>query len=229
MAREDIVSMREDWGTRRYYPVFLNVFGKRCVVVGGSKVALRKVKVLLDHGANVEVVSPVLCPELSQLAKAKTISVLRKDYEPGDLRGAFIAIAATAESNTNKKIADEARQQKILVNVVDNLEQSDFIVPSHLQRGDLTIAVSTAGRSPALARKVRTRLEQNFGEEYTSLTDLVAEVRSELRMRAVIVSGDDWQQALDLDLLIELLRTGQQGKAKATLLGNLETLKQANL
>lgn len=212
----------------RYYPVFLNVHGKRCIVVGGGKVALRKVKVLLEHGAMVEVVSPTLCPELSQLAKAKIISVLSKDYEPGDLKGAFVAIAATAESNANKRIANEAKHQKILVNIVDNLEQSDFIVPSCFHRGDLTIAVSTAGRSPALARRVRTRLEQNFGEEYTSLTSLSGEVRSELKKKAVIVSGDDWQRALDLDLLIELLRTGQLGKAKATLLDNLEKLRQVN-
>ena len=212
----------------RYYPVFLNVRGKRCVVFGGGRVALRKVKVLLEHGANVVVVSPALCPELGQLAEAKTISVLRKDYEPGDLEGAFIAVAATAESDTNQKVANEARQQKILVNVADNLEESDFIVPSCFHRGDLTIAVSTAGRSPALARKVRTRLEQNFGEEYASLTSLIEEVRSELKQKAVIVSGDDWQKALDLDLLIELLRTGQREKAKATLLENLETLRQVN-
>jgi len=85
------------------------------------------------------------------------------------------------------------------------------------------------GKSPALARKVRTRLEQNFGEEYNCLTNLIGEVRSELKKRAVVISGDDWEKALDLDLLIEMLRTGQRGKAKAILLGNLERLKQVNL
>lgn len=211
-----------------YYPISLNICGKRCVVVGGGNVALRKVKALLEHGANVEVVSPSLCPELSQLAAAKTISALHKEYEPGDLNGAFIAIAATAESDTNQKVADEARRQKILVNVVDSSAQSDFIGASYLRRGDLTIAISTAHRSPALARKIRTRLEQDFGAEYASLTSLIEEVRSELKKRAVIVSGNDWQKALDLDLLIELLRTGQREKAKATLLSNLETLRQVN-
>lgn len=211
-----------------YYPVFLDVRGKRCVVVGGGKVALRKVKTLLEYGASVEVVSPALCPELSQLAEAKSISVLDKEYEPGDLRGAFIAIAATAESNTNQKVANEARRQKILVNVVDSWAQSDFIVPSYLRRGNLTIAVSTAHRSPALARKIRARLEQDFGVEYASLADLIEDVRSELKKRAVKVSGSDWQKALDLDLLFGLLRTGQRDKAKATLLGNLEALSQAN-
>ena len=210
----------------RYYPVFLDIRGRRCVVVGGGRVALRKVKVLLEHGARVEVVSPNLCPELSQLNTTKAVSVLHKKYEPRDLRDAFIVIAATAEADTNQKVADEARQQKILVNVVDSPEHSDFIVPSYLCCGDLTIAVSTAGRSPALARKIRTKLEKDLGEDYASLIVLIEEARSELKKRAVKVSGDDWQKALDLDVLVELLRTGQREKAKAILLGNLEILKQ---
>lgn len=211
-----------------YYPVFLNIRGKRCVVVGGGKVALRKVKVLLEHGADVEVVSPSLCPELGQLAKAKTITVLLKEYEPKDIEGAFIAIAATAESDTNQKVANEARRQKILVNVATSPEQSDFILSSYLRRGNLTIAVSTAHRSPALAQKIRTRLEQDFGEEYASLADVIEEVRSELKRREVVVSGNDWQRAMDLDLLLELLRNGQRDKAKATLMVNLERLRQVN-
>ena len=141
------------------------------------------------------------------------------------MRDAFIVIAATAEADTSQKVAGEARQQKVLVNVVDSPEQSDFTVPSYLRRGDLTIAVSTAGRSPALARKTRTKLGKDFGEDYASLIVLIEEVRSELEKRAVKVSSDDWQKALDLDLLVELLRTGQREKAKAILLGNLEIQK----
>jgi len=204
-----------------YYPVFLDVRGKKCVVVGGGEVALRKVKMLLEHEAKVEVVSPTLCPELSQLAEAQTINVCSKDYEPDDLKGAFMVIAAVADDNTNKKIANEAKRQRILVNVVDNLEVCDFIVPSYLRRGDLTIAVSTNGKSPALSRKVKTRLEQYFGDEYASLTDLVGEVRTELKERGVVVSRDNWQEALDLDLLIELIQTGQREEAKAILLDTL--------
>jgi len=194
-------------------------------VVGGGRVALRKVKMLLEHGAKVQVISPTLCTELSQLNVARTISVLHKEYEYGDLRDAFVVITATADKDTNQKVVDEARQQNTLVNVVDSPEQSDFIVPSYLRRGDLTIAISTAGKSPALARKIRTKLEKDFGEDYNSLTALIEEVRSELKKRAVKVSGDDWQKALDLDLLVELLRTGEREKAKATLLANLGILK----
>ncbi len=212
-----------------YYPISLNIFGKKCVVVGGGKVALRKVKVLLEHGANVEVVSPALHRDLAQLVEAGTIRLIHRDYTPGDLKDAFLAIAATTKTDTNKRVAEEAKRQGVLVNVVDDLEQSDFIVPSYLRRGNLTIAVSTDGTSPALARKVRTNLEQNFSEEYTSLVDLIKEVRAELQNRAVTVSGNDWQRALDLDLLLELLRNGQRDKAKATLLVNLGTLRQVNI
>jgi len=211
-----------------YYPIFLNVLGKRCLVVGGGEVALRKVKALLECGANVEVISPDLCPKLSELAKAKTIKVHDKEYEPGDIKNSFLTIAATDNDGTNQKVADEARRQGTLVNVVDSPEQSNFIVPAYLRRGDLTIAVSTAGGSPALARKIKSRLEQDFGEEYTALTNLVKEVRTELKKKAITVSSEDWQRALDVDSLIELLRNGQREKARDTLMRNLKTQSKAN-
>lgn len=208
-----------------YYPIFLNIQRKKCVVIGGGKVAFRKVKTLLEHGANIEVISPVLCPELNELAEAKTISVFRQNYEPRVLKGAVITIAATNKKDINQKVADEARKQGVLVNVVDNLELSDFIVPSYFHRGDLTIAVSTAGLSPALARKIRSKLEQNFSEEYASLTGLIEEVRTELKQRGIIVNGNTWQEALDLDLLLKLLEAGLREQAKVTLLDKLERLR----
>ncbi|MFC2017281.1 bifunctional precorrin-2 dehydrogenase/sirohydrochlorin ferrochelatase [Chloroflexota bacterium] len=207
-----------------YYPICLDVYGKRCVVVGGGTVALRKVKALLEHGAILEVVSPYRCPELNELAKANIIEGHLKEYEPQDINDAFLVIAATNEEATNKEVADEARRHKILVNTVGKPESSDFIVPSYLRRGALTIAISTNGASPALSRKVRTNLEQSFSEEYACLTDLIEEVRSELRKRAINISGDGWQKALDLDLLIELLQSGQRDEAKAILMRNLEAV-----
>lgn len=208
-----------------YYPIFLNIRGKRCVVVGGGKVAFRKIKALLEHGANVEVISPDLCPELTELAKAKAISMPHQNYEPRVLKGAVIAITATSKKDINQKVADEARKQGVLVNVVDNLELSDFIVPSHFHRGDLTIAVSTAGLSPALARKIRSKLEQNFREEYASLTTLIDEVRTELKQKGIIINGNTWQEALDIDLLLKLLHAGLREQAKVTLLDRLERLR----
>ncbi len=211
-----------------YFPIFLGLSGKRCVVVGGGEVALRKVRALLEHEAEVKVISPKLCPELAQMAEKKIIQVLPRVYDHGDLEGAFMVIAATDDGMINRKVADEARQRGVLVNVVDDPEQSAFIVPSYLRRGALTIAVSTAGKSPALARKIRTRLEKDFGAEYASLAIIASEVRSELKQQGIKVNGDTWQEAIDLDALTQMLKAGQSEKAKATLLTNLERLRRTN-
>jgi len=208
-------------GTRRYYPIFLDVCARKCLVVGGGEVALRKVRSLLEHGANLEVVAVTLCPELAELAECREISLRLKNYEKEDLKGTFLAIAATSQKRLNQKIARQARQLGVLVNVVDSPELSDFILPSYLHRGDLVLAVSTGGASPALARRVRMRLEGDFGEEYAALTDLVGEVRAELRRNKIAVGGDNWGKALDLDLLAGLLRSGRRERARAILLHRL--------
>jgi len=205
-----------------YYPIFLNISGKKCVVIGGGQVALRKVRTLLEHGASVEVISPDFCSELSRLAENGEIRVLQKSYRAGDLQDAVITIAATNDRNTNLEVVKEARRKAVLVNVVDDPECSDFIVPSYMHRGDVTIAVSTGGRSPALARKIRTRLEKDFGDEYASLVLLISEVRTEVKRQGIKVNGDAWQEALDLDLLSDLLRRGDNEKAKTILLSNLK-------
>ncbi len=204
------------------YPIFLNISGRRCVVVGGGQVALRKVRALLEHKANVKVISPDLCAELGQLAESGEIHVLNREYRAGDLKGVFVAIVATNDSETNLKVAGEARSNAVLVNVVDDAENSSFILPSYLRRGDITIAVSTAGRSPALARKIRIKLEKDFGDEYASLALLIDEVRDEVKRQGMKLNGDAWQEALDLDLLSELVRRGNNEEAKTILLSNLK-------
>ncbi len=205
-----------------YYPAFLKIGGKRCVVVGGGQVALRKVRPFLEHGANVEVISPELCAELNRLAESGAIRAVRRQYRLGDLTGAFIAIAATDNPRINHRVAKEASTSAVLVNIVDDAESSDFIVPSYLRRGDVAVAVSTGGRSPALARKIKAKLEKELGEEYAYLVLLVDEVRSEVKRRGIKVDGDGWQKALDLELIIDLLRKGEKEKARATLLNNLD-------
>ncbi len=213
--------MKKDQGIT-YYPVFLNVKGKKCVVVGGGQVALRKVRVMLEHGADVEVISPDLCPELAELSTSGAIRALGRDYQAGDLKNAFVAIAATDHSEINRRVVAEARRKSVLVNVVDDAEISDFIVPSYLRRGEITIAVSTGGTSPALARKIRSRLEKELGDEYALLVGLIGEVRAELKQKKIEVDGDSWQEALDLDLLLDLVRKGETERAKAALLRNLK-------
>jgi len=205
-----------------YYPMFLHISGKRCVVVGGGQIALRKVKMLLEHGAVVTVISPELCPELKRLVGSGEIGVLQKNYHTGDLDHALIAIAATNDSIINREVVREAREKAVLVNVVDEPEGCDFIVPSYIRRGDITIAISTGGRSPTLARKIRARLEKDLGNEFAALAILIDEVRDEVKRQGIKVSGDTWQEALDLDLLIEMLRKGNGEQAKAILLNNLK-------
>lgn len=204
-----------------FYPLFLKVKGKRCVVIGGGEVALRKTRALLEYGANIEVVSPALDAELRQLASDGIIRVSNREFQPSDLEGALIAIAATDDLAINKRVTVEARQRGTLVNVVDNPELCDFIVPSGIRRGDLAIAISTGGKSPALSRKLRMKLETLFGEEYAVLADVVAEVRSELKARGKTVSSDRWQQALDLDRLVGLVKNGQKEEARSSLLKGL--------
>jgi siroheme synthase-like protein len=207
---------------KNYYPVSLDIKGKRCIVVGGGEVARRKVEVLVNHGAQVLVISPVVCPELVELGKQKGVPVLEREYKAGDLKGAFIAIAATDDNETNKKVVSEARDGCILVNVVDDAQQSDFIVPSYLQRGDITIAVSTGGKSPALARKLRLRLESEFGDEYGLLAGVISDVRNELKRRHIRVDAEAWQQALDIERLIALIKRGEMEKARTALLDKLK-------
>ena len=153
--------------------------------------ALRKVKSLLEHGASVEVISPDLCSELDELARTGAIKAVMKKYKSGDIKGAFLAIAATDSNEINQEVANEARRRNILVNVVDKPEHSDFIFPSYLRRGDISIAISTNGTSPALARKIRAELEQDFGDEYADLVELIKEIRSELRNKSASVNSDE--------------------------------------
>src|SRR3989338_7619367 len=184
-----------------FYPVFLKVKGRRCAVIGGGQVALRKVMTLLEDGASIIVISPELCPELVSLAAEKKIKFVPREYRTGDLKGVFVAIAATDSSIINRRIAAEARKQSALVNVVDDAGKSDFIAPAIIRRGEITIAISTSGQSPALARKLRIKLEEEFCEEYGKLGRLIGEVRAEVRKMKITVDGEGWQTALNLGKL----------------------------
>jgi len=210
--------------TSPYYPIFLNIRGEKCLVVGGGKVALRKVQAFLECGANVQVVSPILCSELRRLAESGAIQALQRDYKAEDLQDALIAVAATDDAKTNESVAAEARRQRVLINVVDDPQRSDLIAPSYFRRGEVTIAVSTSGRSPALARKLKSKLEKDFGTEYAQLAVLASEVRTELKQQKITVDNDAWQEVLDLNLLTELLKAGKIQEAKDTLLRDLKAL-----
>jgi len=209
-----------------YYPISFNLQGKRCVVIGGGKVALRKIKILLECGAKVTVISPKPHPEISKLSEERAIQLMERDYKARDLKDAVIAIACTDVKKVNRKAADEAKKARVLVNVADDPERSNFIIPSFFRRGNLTIAVSTAGVSPALARKIRTRLEKSLGVEYASLLSLIGEVRSAINRKGYVVDAETWQEALDLDPLIRLVKARQWRKAKTFLVNKLKVWQQ---
>ena len=211
-----------------YYPIFFNTQGKKCVVIGGGSVALRKTKSLLECGAKVTVISPKPRREISKLWEERTIRLIERDYRASDLKGARMAIVCTDAKKVNRKAADEAREAGVLVNVADDPERSDFIAPSFFRRGDLTVAVSTSGVSPALAKKIRTKLEKDLGEEYAALLSLIREVRFEIKREGFIVDGGAWQEILDLDFLTRLVKAGCRKKAKTLLLNELRDAERGN-
>lgn len=168
----------------RYYPLFLDITGRKCVVVGGGNVAERKVERLLACGARVEVVGKSLSPLLAAWNGEEKVVRRDADYEDSCLVGAFLVIGATDDEAVNGRIARDARALGIPVNIVDDPALCDFILPSIVERGDLTIAVSTDGRSPALAKKIRKELEALYGPEYAILLEILGELR-----RNVIAGG----------------------------------------
>jgi precorrin-2 dehydrogenase/sirohydrochlorin ferrochelatase len=160
-----------------FYPICLDLEAKPCVVVGGGKVAERKVLGLLSCSAHVSVVSPELTEELSRQHNEGIIQWIKREYRPGDLERAFLVIAATDDEETQKQVYEEAGAHNILLNVADVPQRCNFILPATVRQGDLSISISTAGKSPALARKLRLELEKRFGAEYRVLVDILGAIR----------------------------------------------------
>ena len=212
----------------RYYPAYLDLSDRRCVVIGAGEVAERKVTQLLASGADVMLVSPSATPELERLAEKKTLRWIRRAYVHGDLAGAALAIAATDDETVNRAVHAEAEREKTLLNVVDVPSLCGFIAPSVVERGPVTVAISTAGTSPALARKLRELMggTQNPPHVETDAycrclawadaAEVLGEVRAELRGREETATPEAWQDAMDPELL-ELVGAGRADEAKARL------------
>jgi precorrin-2 dehydrogenase/sirohydrochlorin ferrochelatase len=171
------------------YPVALAVAGRRCVVVGGGRVAARKVASLLEAGAAVHIVSPTLADDLAALAAAGRVTAERRAYQPGDLRGAFLAIAATDARAVNAAVAAEARAERALVTVCDDPAASDLVGVATIRRGHLTVTISTEGESPAFARLVREELERFLTPEHAARLELAAAERRAGRDGSRAASG----------------------------------------
>ena len=203
-----------------YYPVYIDVKGRTCTVIGGGKIGEEKVRKLLECGAAVKVVSPEVTDGVGRLADEGGVIWVRREYEPGDLEDAFIAIAATDHNPTNVRIAQEARKRNVLLNVVDVTHLCMFIAPSIATRGEVTVAVSTGGASPALARKFREELTRSKILEYADLAPLLSYARSELMHNGVKIEADHWQTCITDDLL-DMVQSGREDEAKTTLMSSL--------
>ena len=165
---------------RKYYPVCIDIENRECLVVGGGGVALRKVEGLLDCGALVTVVSPKFQDDFSQIDDSKPLRLLRRPYRSTDLDDKFLVIGATDNEDLNRQISQEAHRRNILCNIADVPDACSFILPAVVRRGDLAIAVSTSGKSPAFAKHLRKQLEKQFGEEYTTFLVLMGAIRQKL-------------------------------------------------
>ena len=166
-----------------YYPICVDVRGRRCVVVGGGAVAERKVRTLLGYGARVRLISLALTPGLQRLVNARRVTWAQRAYRHCDVQDARLVYGATDEPATNRAVFRDARRCGVLVNVVDQPRWSSFIAPAQVRRGHLVLAVSTGGASPTLAKQIRRKLERQFGSEYASLTRLMERLRPIVKRR----------------------------------------------
>ena len=195
------------------YPVNLVVEGRRCLVVGGGAVAARKVAGLLACGAAVHVVAPDVGDEVRALPG---VTFSERPYRAGDLEGFRLVVAATDDRAVNGAVYRDAEAAGVWVNGADDPEHCSFTLPSVVRRGSLLVTVSTGGRSPALARWLRQRLEREIGPEYAVLLDLLATERETIKASGRSTEDLDWQSALDSDML-GLIRSGDLTHARERL------------
>lgn len=199
----------------KYYPIFVNLEGRACTVIGGGEVGERKVSRLLACGAHVTVISQVITPGLKALREKGRICFIEAAYTAEQLAGAFLVIGATDQQAINETIFRDCRRLGIMVNIVDDPARCDFILPSLHEQGDLSIAVSTSGKSPALAKKIRHELEQVYGGEYSLLLEILGNLRP--RIVAAGQPADDNRlifQALVESPILDAIRNKQWDKVQ---------------
>ncbi len=201
-----------------YYPVLLDMNGQSVLVVGAGEVAERKIYSLLDCGAKISLISKMLNRNINKMVEENKITYLGARFEPKYLDNAFLVIAATDDPALNTQIASEAKKRGILVNAVDQPADCTFIVPSVVKRGDLIISISTSGKSPALSKKLRKSLENQFGSEYEKFLELMGQIRVlVLSMgREQKENSKIFNQIVNSDML-EAIKTGNLEKARSIL------------
>lgn len=199
-----------------YYPLLLDLEGRGAVIVGGGEVAARKAASLVTHGANVVVVAPEGSAELQVLVDASKVEWRRKRFEPADVADAAIVFAATDDETVNSAVAAAARARHVPVNVADAPLRGDFIVPAVIESGSIQIAISTGGRSPALARRLRQQIEALLGDSWAELATILGLLREPAIAASTLPSDADrrrfFEAVLDGEIL-ELLRAGRRADA----------------
>ena len=205
-----------------YYPVYLNLQNRRCVIIGGGAVAEGKIARLRESGAVIRVVSPDATPGIRQMAADAVLRWEPRPYRPGDLAGAFIAIAATNDRAVNRAIHKEAEVRGVMLNAVDDPPNCSFIAPSIVQRGPVTVAISTGGASPALARKLRESLQASGELAWADLAGVMAAARARLRQQGLLTAVDpeQWQACITPELL-QMAQNGRETEALEMLLNGL--------
>lgn len=206
-----------------FYPLFANLNGRRCVVVGGGLVAQRKVTTLLGCGAAVTVVSPSVTKRLAAYARRRRIRHQRHRFCPADLAGAWLVLAATDDQRTNELVSRSAARRRVFTNVVDQKPLCSFIAPAIVRRGPLTVAVSTGGASPALAKRVRGELGRFLGGEYVPMLRLLAGLRGAAKRRlATYRDRKRYFEELVDGRVFALVKAGKRRAARRTALALLE-------
>jgi precorrin-2 dehydrogenase/sirohydrochlorin ferrochelatase len=166
-----------------FYPVFLNLKGKRVVVIGGGEVADRKIQSLMDTGASILVVSPEVTSGIASLFEQKRIHLFNRHYVAGDCAGAALVFSATGDAEISRAVYEEATALGIFINTADQPAQCSFIMPAVVRRGDIGVAISTSGTSPALAARLRRKISGIIGPEYARLAELLSRARPEIRRK----------------------------------------------
>lgn len=203
-----------------YYPVYLNLTGKKCLVFGGGPIAEDKIAKLQSTGAQVTIVSPTVTPNLQAWAHRGDFQWQPREYQAGDMEGAFLSIAATNDRQVNHEIFQEAERLGVLINVVDGPEQCTFIAPAVVRRGQVTLAISTGGASPALARKLREALTEDAVLEWADLARVLSLARKVVKKRGLTVDPQRWQCCITTELL-QLAQSGHEDQALSSLLSRL--------
>ncbi len=201
------------------YPISLEVAGRRAVVIGAGAVAQGKVEALVRAGASVRVIAEGPEAVLTRLEDVESVTIERRRFRRGDLEGAFVCVAASTSARTRAAIHREAQARGVLVNVMDDVPHCDFAAPAIVRRGDLSISVSTGGRSPALARRLRIELEERFGWEWAEVLNVLATVRDEtLHLLPDLADrARRWEEALDLEETRALVADGRPEEARVLL------------